>query len=450
MKPPSEVTFRRGLAGGADGSLDGTGLAEGPGPGGSERDGGAGLVAAAHAAARRPKTATDMKRDGRANMRSPGCVRPRRVGRGTSNADPRFHSRLPARPGPDAAVRRGDGLVALLRGELAELAAARRVAQLAECVGLDLADALARQTELVPDLLERPGTPVVEAEAKSDDPLLAALEAVENPLDLLAQHLVRHRVERRDGILVLDEAAELCVALVADWRFERDRQAAVAANLVDPISGDRPAGILGQGRRDLFGRRLTTELDRQLALGPGHPVHGLDHVDGDPDGPRLVGETTLDRLADPPRRVRRELETALPFELVDGTHQAGIALLDEVEQAHAAVHVLLGIRDDQPEVGRREVLPSGPTHLDEETFRLARRLGPVPELGEELGVVAGLDPATKRRDRDLVARPGVHRHERLLVANGSLAAGDVHPVEQVEERLCVESLVVDRAQVTGP
>src|SRR5436190_19535377 len=161
------------------------------------------------------------------------------------------------------------------------------------------------------------------------------------------------------------------------------------------------------------------------------------------------GETALDRLADPPRRVRRELEAALPFELVDGTHQPGVALLDEVQQAHAAVHVLLGVGHHESEVGRRQVLPSSPTHLHEETLRLARRLWPVPELGEELGVVAGLEPAAKRGDRDLVTGPGAHRHERQLVANGRLAAGDIDPVEQVEERLGVETLVVDRAQVAG-
>ena len=62
------------------------------------------------------------------------------------------------------------------------------MAQLAEGVRLDLADPLARQAELVADLLERPRPAVVEAEAQPDDPLLAALEAVEHPLHLLAEH----------------------------------------------------------------------------------------------------------------------------------------------------------------------------------------------------------------------------------------------------------------------
>ena len=56
------------------------------------------------------------------------------------------------------------------------------------------------------DLLERPWTPVVEAEAEPEDALLTAVEAVEHPVELLLEHLVRDGIERRDGVLVLDQA----------------------------------------------------------------------------------------------------------------------------------------------------------------------------------------------------------------------------------------------------
>ena len=45
-----------------------------------------------------------------------------------------------------------------------------------------------------------------------------------------------------------------------------------------------------------------------------------------------VGDAALDRLADPPRRVRRELEALAPVELVDGVDEAEVALLHDVEQ----------------------------------------------------------------------------------------------------------------------
>ena len=97
-------------------------------------------------------------------------------------------------------LRRLRSLAADLLGrELAELPTARRVAQLAQRM-----DSIWRIRSRVrpnscADLLERSRTPVIEAEPKPDDPLLAALEAVEDAVDLLPEQLARRRVERRDG-----------------------------------------------------------------------------------------------------------------------------------------------------------------------------------------------------------------------------------------------------------
>jgi hypothetical protein len=139
------------------------------------------------------------------------------------------------------------------------------VAQLAHRVRLDLADALARQPELVADLLERPRTPVVEAEPKPDHALLAPVEAVEDTIDLLPKELARRRVERRDRCLVLDQRPELAVTVLADRRLERDRRAAVALHLFHPLRRDRPARVLGQLRRDLRRRRIAAERHRELS-----------------------------------------------------------------------------------------------------------------------------------------------------------------------------------------
>src|SRR5262245_51462002 len=73
----------------------------------------------------------------------------------------------------------------LVGHELPELAAPRGMAQLAQRVRLDLADALAGQAELLADLLQRPWPAVVEAEAEPEHPLLTPLEAVEDLADLL-------------------------------------------------------------------------------------------------------------------------------------------------------------------------------------------------------------------------------------------------------------------------
>src|SRR5690606_14192580 len=105
----------------------------------------------------------------------------RRVG--ARRYGPHRRQRRPARPrliddakGRSVAVEVG-----------AELLAAVRVAQLGQRLGLDLADALAGDAELAPDLLERPGLTVLEAEAQPDDLLLALVELA---------HGVDHRVDQ--------------------------------------------------------------------------------------------------------------------------------------------------------------------------------------------------------------------------------------------------------------
>src|SRR4029450_11574744 len=94
---------------------------------------------------------------------------------------------------------------ALLRSELPELPAARRMAQLTQRHRLDLTDPLTGQTELAPDLLERPLTSVIEADAAPGPPPLPASEAVEDAFHLLPELLTRGSVERRDGVRVLDQ-----------------------------------------------------------------------------------------------------------------------------------------------------------------------------------------------------------------------------------------------------
>jgi hypothetical protein len=69
-----------------------------------------------------------------------------------------------------------------------------------------------------------------------------------------------------------------------------------------------------------------------------------------PDRPRRVGEPARDRLADPPARVGRELETPAPVELLDRANQPKRPFLDQVEEGEALVAVLLGDRDDQAQV----------------------------------------------------------------------------------------------------
>ena len=122
-----------------------------------------------------------------------------------------------------------------------------------------------------------------------------------------------------------------------------------AQDLADLVG--RQAAAVGQ----LVERGLALELLVHLALHAQHPVHALDHVHRDADGAGLVGDAAGDGLTDPPRGVGGELEALGVVELVDRTHQAEVALLDEVEELHAAAAVALGDADHQPQVGLDEL-----------------------------------------------------------------------------------------------
>src|SRR2546428_266285 len=73
-------------------------------------------------------------------------------------------------------------------------------------------------------------------------------------------------------------------------------------------------------------------------------------MDAEADGAGLVGDGARDGLADPPRRVRGELEALAVVELLDRAHQARVPLLDEVEQGQARARVTAGYRDHQAQV----------------------------------------------------------------------------------------------------
>src|SRR5207237_399505 len=75
--------------------------------------------------------------------------------------------------------------------EVAQLRGARAVAQLAQRLRLDLADALAGDAELAAHLLQRALAPVVQPEAELQHAPLAARQRVQHVLDLLLEELVR-------------------------------------------------------------------------------------------------------------------------------------------------------------------------------------------------------------------------------------------------------------------
>src|SRR6059058_5968298 len=154
-----------------------------------------------------------------------------------------------------------------------------------------------------------------EAIAKLEDPALPVGEVLEGLAQRLLGEDLRGPLVRRLRALVGDELAELRLLLVADRLLERDRRLRGALDRVDLLRID--PGDVG----DLLRGGLAAELGDELALGAPDLVELLDDVDRDADGARLVGQRPRDRLADPPRRVGRELEALAVVELLGRPHE---------------------------------------------------------------------------------------------------------------------------------
>ena len=118
-----------------------------------------------------------------------------------------------------------------------------------------------------------------------------------------------------------------------------------------------PVDVPSEPFGDLFVCGLALELNRELVVGAGHLPHLLARVHGHPYGPALVGDGPLDGLPDPPGGVGGEAEAPLRVELVRRPHEPYVALLDEVPEGQALAPVLLGDRDDEPEVPLDELAP---------------------------------------------------------------------------------------------
>src|SRR3954469_17555065 len=230
-------------------------------------------------------------------------------------------------------------------GHVAKLLRLGEALELLERLVLDLANALARDVERPPDLVEGTRVLAAEAVAKLEDPTLPVGEVLQSLAQCLLGEDLRCPLVRGLGALVGDELAELRLLLVADRLLERDRRLGGALDGVDFLRIDpRDLG-------DLLGGGLAAQLRDELALGAADLVQLLDDMDGDPDRARLVGKRSGDGLADPPRRVRRELEPLAVIELLRRANETERAFLDQVQEGKSLIAVVLRDGDDEPQVG---------------------------------------------------------------------------------------------------
>src|SRR3954451_17695855 len=222
--------------------------------------------------------------------------------------------------------------------------------ELLERLVLDLADPLARHVERAADLVERARVLAAQAVTKLEHAPLAIAQVLECLAEGFLREDLGRPLVRRLSPFVGDELSELRLLFIADRLFQRDGCLRGALDRIDFLRVD--ARRLG----DFLGGGLTAKLGHELALGAADLVQLFDDVDRDADGARLVGKRTGDRLADPPRRVGRELEALAVVELLRGSDETERALLDEVQERESLVAIVLRDRDDQSQVRLHHLL----------------------------------------------------------------------------------------------
>src|SRR5436190_3116658 len=328
--------------------------------------------------------------------------------------------------------------------DFAQLRRIREGAQLLQALVLDLPDALSRDVERTADLVQRARMLPVEAVAQLEDLALAGRERAED----LAERLLPERdlslLVRERQVLVREEVPKLGLVLVADRLLQGDWCLCAPADLLDLVRGQL------QVAGDLDGVRLASELGAELALAAHDLVQLLDDVHRHPDRARLVGKCARNRLADPPGRVRRELEPLAVVELLGGTNEADRPFLDQIEEGQALVPVFLRDRDDEAKV-----------RLDHLLLRaVVAALDPFRELDflrgcQEIDLADVLQEELQRIRRDLARRLLDRRLVVVIAAGHDLGMELLERVAEVVDLCRLEVELVERdgdrvgAQVPG-
>ena len=242
------------------------------------------------------------------------------------------------------------------------------MAQLAQGLGLDLADAFAGDIELLAHFLQRAGAAVLDTEAQLQHLFLPGRQRAEHIHQLLLEQGEAGSLGGLGGAFVGDEVAQMGVLLLTDGGLQRNRLLCDLQNLAYLIHGH--AHFLG----DFLGRGVMTQLLQQLTADADDLVDGFHHMHGDTDGTGLIGNGAGDRLTNPPGSVGGELVALGIVELFHRLDKAQIALLDQIKEQHAAAHIALGNGHHQTQIGLRQLLLAVFALLDQR-FQLCLLLG---------------------------------------------------------------------------
>src|SRR6266513_1895970 len=221
---------------------------------------------------------------------------------------------------------------------------AQSAAELRKCNVLQLPNAFACNAEFLSHFLERFGLAAVQPEALENDFLLAIVQHIKQSAYFIAKIFVAEQLERRLSFLVPDNLPEFSRIIVANRCIERSWADRYGLELRDFSAGD-PDLVT-----KFVVRWFTAELLAHLQGNPAHLGNFVHEVDRKTDGFALIGQSPLDRLLDPPCRVRAELPAFSRVKTLHRLHQTDISLRDQVEQRQAKICIIMRDLDDETQI----------------------------------------------------------------------------------------------------
>src|SRR5205823_1379810 len=143
---------------------------------------------------------------------------------------------------------------------------------------------------------------------------------------------------------------------------------------------------------------------------------------------RLLGQRLENRLANPPHRVRDELDAFRLVELVGGANEAEVAFVDQIGERDALILILLGDRDDEAQIRTHQriegLLVVLADALRELHFHLASDEGKdadVPEVLIQRSFVDGRFPIRRNLHSDSVILSEIERKYQIGLRTSELS-----------------------------
>ena len=210
-------------------------------------------------------------------------------------------------------------------------------------LGFDLPDAFARHFEILSDFFQGMIGGLADPKPFSQDLFLARRKRFQRAVDLPLQVIANGRFQRRHGLLVFNEIAQMAVFFLTDRCFERNRLAGDLQNLPTLSSGRSMRSAISSGAAHGLASARDGGSSNKL-------IDRFNHVNGNPDRSSLIRNGAGDRLPNPPSGVGTEFVPALIFEFIDRFHQADIAFLNQIEELETSVRVFLCNTDHKPQI----------------------------------------------------------------------------------------------------